>query len=390
MMIYLDYCATTPISDHSLAIFQQVSKGFYGNTESLHDYGTSAKQLLEAARSELASYMNAQTECVYFTSGGTESNVLAIRSTLKGNAKRGNHIISTTMEHSSIRNTLKGMEEEGFEVTYVAPNHNGEVDLETIKQAIRPTTVLVVMTHVNSEIGVIQRLEHIGEFLSKLSICFHVDAVQSFGKLPFNVRKYNVTSAAISSHKIYGPKGVGACYMDPKANWNPVVEQTSHENGFRAGTVNVPGIAAFVSAAEECMQDMDKEKAKQTKLRNIFLEELHKSSKGAITLEEHSVNTSQLPSIIGLRLHGIEGQYVMLECTRRGIAISTGSACQIGKQSPAKTMVALGRTQDEANEFVRISFGKYTTEADVLKAATTLHDIYQSFHYKGVKHERNR
>jgi cysteine desulfurase len=279
-------------------------------------------------------------------------------------------------------NTMEALQEEGYDVTYLPVDSFGEVQLDELKKAIKPTTALVCFTHVNSEIGTIQPIKEIGAFLEAKGIAFHVDAVQSFGKLKINVTDAKITSLAISSHKIYGPKGVGACYINSKSPWKPLMPNTSHEQGFRPGTVNVPGIAAFVTAASEAIATQQEMALTYATLRQSFLSKL-KNTK--IIFEEHQNEEKQLPVIVGLRLRGIEGQYVMLECNRRGIAISTGSACQVGQNTPSKTMLALGRTNDEANEFIRISIGKDTTEEQLTEVANVLLDIYNTFfRNKGV------
>jgi cysteine desulfurase len=380
-MIYLDYSATTPISGKALAIYNTVSKDYYGNPQSLHDIGSNAKNIIEVCRKELAMMINGNPKGIVFTSGGTESNILAIRTLLNGCSKEKNHIITSSVEHSSIMNTMEALEEEGYQVTYLQVNSDGEYDLEELKKAVNAMTALVCLTHVNSEIGTIQPIKETGEYLNKLNIPLHIDAVQSFGKIAINVAEAKITSLAISSHKIYGPKGVGACYLNPKTSWKPLLPHTAHEGGFRAGTVNVPGIAAFVTAAGEVMESIKENYTVYEKLRATFLKILVDKNKN-ITIEEHSCKHKQLPAIIGLRLKGIEGQYVMLECNRQGIALSTGSACQVGQNKPSKTMLALGRSAGEANEFIRLSLGRDTTEEQLEKVAFVLCDIYDSYYKK--------
>jgi cysteine desulfurase len=380
-MIYLDYGATTPISEKALAMYNQVSVDYFGNTQSLHDVGSKSKNLLEVCRKELATFIKATTESIYFTAGGTDSNVLAIRSLLKGASENKKHIITSSVEHSSVLNTMQALQDEGYDVTYLPVNKDGEIEVNKVKEAISSDTALVCLTHVNSEIGTIQPITAIGKLLGEAGIAFHVDAVQSLGKLEIDVEAAKITSLAISSHKIYGPKGVGACYISSNASWKPLLAKTTHENGFRPGTVNVPGIAAFVTAASEAVSSIEENQAKYKTLREAFIRQLISEN---IIVEEHSKSEKQMPAIIGLRLKGIEGQYVMLECNRRGVAISTGSACQVGKNSPSKTMLALGRNKNEANEFIRISFGRDTTEEQLTEVVKVLHEIDKSFHDKGV------
>ncbi|OZM58014.1 cysteine desulfurase [Lottiidibacillus patelloidae] len=380
-MIYLDYSATTPVSEKALEIFNTVSKEYFGNPQSLHDIGSNANRLLEVCRKELSSMIHGHPNGIYFTSGGTESNILAIRSLLKGSSPEKKHIITSKVEHSSILNTMEALANEGYHITYLPVNCDGEIELERLKKEIKPTTALVCLTHVNSEIGTIQPIKEIGAYLKMVDIPLHVDAVQSFGKVDVNVAEANVASLAISSHKIYGPKGVGACYVNPQIAWKPLLPNTNHEGGFRAGTVNVPGIAAFVTAAGEVIEAMPEEVKRYDLLRKLFIKTVADENKD-IKIEEHPSKHKQLPTIIGLRLKGIEGQYVMLECNRQGIAISTGSACQVGLNTPSKTMLALGRSKEEANEFIRISLGRETTEEQIKKVAIVLSDIYDAYYKK--------
>jgi cysteine desulfurase len=369
IVIYLDYAATTPMRDEAVQVFTEASKHFYGNPSSLHDVGTKASTLLETCREELAKLISGESQGVFFTSGGSESNILAIRSLLHGSSKQGNHLITTKIEHSSVLNLFQQLEKEGYEVTYLSVNTKGQISLDDLKNSIKPTTILASIHHANSEIGTVQSIEEIGELLKSENVLFHSDCVQTFGKLPINVVTSHIDSLSISSHKLYGPKGVGACYINPMLQWSPYFEGTSHEKGFRPGTVNVPGIASFLSAAQLSHEEMDAESKRLIMLRNQFLAGIEKR-KLLIEVEGHP--TSTLPHILGLSIKGMEGQYAMLECNRNGLAISTGSACSVGKQTPSKTMIAIGKDPSTAKQFIRLSFGKWTSESDLEKALQSL------------------
>ncbi|HHY72866.1 MAG TPA: IscS subfamily cysteine desulfurase [Bacillus bacterium] len=371
-MIYLDYAATTPMSEKALHVYSQVASQFFGNSSSLHDIGATAQTILEESRKTIASFINGDAKGIFFTSGGSESNYLAIHSLLKGQHKQGKHIISTKLEHSSIANTLDQLEESGYEITFIPVNEEGRVNLEALSEAIRPDTVLATIHHGNSEIGAIQDLVLIGELLNKHDILFHSDCVQTFGKIEIDAREAKLDSISISSHKIYGPKGVGACYINPARTWKAVIPNTTHESGFRPGTVNVPGIAAFVAAAEEVFPIIDSEQKRFTYLREMLINGIQSD---AWTITELGPSQQRLEHIIGLTVAGIEGQYVMLECNRYGVAISTGSACAVGMQKPSKTLVAIGKSKEEAKQFVRLSLGKLTTEAEIKKTI----NIFQTF-----------
>ncbi|MCH1625709.1 IscS subfamily cysteine desulfurase [Fredinandcohnia quinoae] len=371
-MIYLDYAATTPIKREVLHVFNEVSMNYFGNPSSLHDIGSEAMKLLELCRKELADKMNGESDGIYFTSGGSESNILAIRSLVDAYKDKGHHLITTATEHSSVFHLFKQLESEGFSVTYLSVDEYGHIRLDELKKAINQRTILASIQHSNSEIGTIQPVEEIGRILNENGIIFHCDCVQTFGKVPINIKKYHIDSLSISSHKIYGPKGVGACYINPTLLWKAQLPDTTHENGFRPGTVNVPGIAAFTTAAQIIYSEMQENIKKYRALRNRMITLIQDLNLG-IMVEGHG--DEQLPHIVGLSIPGIQGQYVMLECNRYGIAISTGSACQVGQQKPSKTMMAIGKSTDEAKQLIRISFGDQTVESEIEKVVDVLHSI---------------
>lgn len=370
-MIYLDYAATTPMSDHALDIYSTTAKQYFANTQSLHDQGSLSKQLLENCRTELARLINGNSEGVYFTSGGSESNFLAITSLVNAYKHKGKHIVTTELEHSSVLNTIKKLANEGFEVSYVPVNGYGQVEISRLKDYLKPTTVLVSIGHANSEIGTIQNLKEIGKLLAERNILFHSDCVQTFLKLPIDIQDLHLSSISVSSHKLYGPKGVGACYVSPSLSWQPHISGTTHEKGFRPGTMNVPGITAFVTAANDFWKESCRIRDKWAALRDDFIKSVHSS--GRIFVEGHPQHI--LPNIIGLRANGKEGQYVMLELNRKGIAVSTGSACSTGQQTPSRTLTAIGRSDNEARELVRISLGKDTTKEEIQTTANALLDL---------------
>ncbi|MDM5156624.1 IscS subfamily cysteine desulfurase [Bacillus sp. DX1.1] len=378
-MIYLDYAATTPMSKESIETYTKAAQQYFGNEQSLHDIGGTASSLLQVCRESFAQMIGGKEQGVFFTSGGSESNYLAIQSLL--NAKSGKHIITTSMEHASIRNYFQLLKNQGYIITEIPVDSKGLLNLQALEEAITEDTVLASIQHGNSEIGTVQPIAEIGALLKKHHILFHTDCVQTFGKLPIDIEAMQIDSISVSAHKIYGPKGVGACYINPQIRWGQVFPGTSHEKGFRPGTVNVPGIASFLTAAQHILDDCEEEQARFEQLRSYFIEQLQTISP-EIQVEGHSA--SCLPHIIGVTIKGIEGQYTMLECNRHGIAISTGSACQVGKQEPSKTMLAIGKTYEEAKQYVRFSFGRHTTMNQIDTTIHALHTIGNQF-YRGVK-----
>ncbi|MRH42991.1 aminotransferase class V-fold PLP-dependent enzyme [Aquibacillus halophilus] len=370
-MIYLDYAATTPISDNALNVYNEVSKNFFGNSSSLHDIGTSAKNLLAHCRSELADLIHANEKGLLFTGGGTESNVLAIETLINSYKGIGNHIITTEMEHSSLLNYFKYLEEnKGYHITYLSPNKQGEINVDDLIKAISSTTILASIQHANSEIGVVQPIEKIGKLLNQHGILFHSDCVQTFGKLPINVQQAQLDSLSISSHKIYGPKGVGAIYVNPSLKGN------SAKSSGQPGTANVPGIAAFVTAAQDAYKDIDKESFRLLKLRQQFLTSVKKRK---LRMEIITNDHLNLPHIIGILLDNVQGDYAMLEFNRAGIAVSTGSACSVGHQQPTKAVLAIGKSEAEAKQFIRLSLGKYTSNVDIEEVVTLCEKIINNY-----------
>lgn len=374
-MIYFDYAATTPLDSEAAEVYIQAATEFFGNSSSLHDIGGQAAGLLENCREELANLLNVDKKGLFLTSGGSEGNFLAIEALLSAPKRQGNHIIAGIAEHSSIHGVLNRLTD--YTITYLPLDPSGIIDLDLLTASITPETVLITIQHVNSEIGTIQPLEQIAGICQANHIHFHSDFVQSFGKIDLKHLAPLVSSFSFSGHKIYGPKGVGGVYMNPNITWRPFFPGGSHENGFRPGTLNVPAIAAMTMAAQKLTDRLAENHERFWSLRKAFMESLE-PIKHLVQIYQGEFG-SQLPSIIGLRVKGIEGQWMMLECNRLGFAISTGSACHIGMQSPAKVMQALGLEGKAAKEFIRISFGQSTTTEDVVQLGQTINIIVNEF-----------
>lgn len=374
-MIYLDYAATTPMCEEALDAFHEASKKYYGNTNSLHDIGSKSEQVLEMCRTELAGIVNGKKEGIYFTSGGSEASILGIRSLLGAHKHQGKHIITTEAEHSSVYNLFLQLEKEGFTVTFLSLDNYGRIRIDDLKEAITPETILVSIQHANSEIGTIQPVKDIGRLLHSYGVIFHSDCVQTFGKIPIDVEGCYIDSLSVSSHKVYGPKGVGACYINPAIAWKMQSPGTTHENGFRPGTINVPGIVAFTSAAQLSVDEMDENQKKFQLLRERLISGILEFGHRIQVVENQA--TDHLPQIVGLTVEGTQGHYIMLECNRHGIAISTGSACQAGSQKPSRAMLAMGKSNDEAKQLIRLSFGKDTSVQDIDAVVGALKSIME-------------
>lgn len=361
-MINFDFAATTPMSEKAISAYAQAAEFAYGNSSSLHDIGEKADQVLSLCRKTFASLIGGSEKGVYFTSGGTEGNILTIKSLL--NATPGKkHIIASSIEHASIHHFLLFLQSKGFDVSFIEHEQTGKISIETLEKAIRNDTALVTIQHGNSEIGTIQNIREIAAFLRRKNIRFHTDCVQTFGKLAIDVGKMNADAYTFSSHKIYGPKGTGAVYICPQSEWAPAIPGATHESGFRPGTVDVPGIFSFVTAAKEFYNDRKKHISHFSHLRQHLISNLKKWTPSITIVNEQE--TEVLPNIVGLVTNSYEGQYVMLELNRRGFAVSTGSACQAGMQQPSRTLLAIGFNQERAHQFIRISFGIRTTLTEI-------------------------
>ncbi len=378
-MIYLDYAATTPMSDSALEVYLNVAKNYYGNPSSLHDSGSDAKQILEASRKTVAKILQAQPEEIFFTGSGSESNQLAVKALLSSTGKKMGHLITSGVEHSSIRYFFDKLEKQGFRVTRLGVSGDGRIDMQELAKSIHGDTLLVSIQHVNSETGVIQDVEEIGELLKEKGVLFHSDCVQSFCKI--DVQASWVDALSISAHKIYGPKGMGAAYISKKVDWKPEIEGTTQEKGLRAGTQDTAGIAAFAAASKLAYGDRLQDYVKYESIQKELLEGI--ASRGWKVIDEGN-KTHKIPNILGLRFPGIEGQFLMLECSQAGLAISTGSACQVGQDQPNKTLLAMGRTDTEAREFVRISLGKGLDERQIVQIIEKIDAILRR-HFSKIK-----
>jgi cysteine desulfurase len=377
-MNYFDYAATTPVDPESLHVFRTVSEEFWGNPSSLHDIGGKAQQLLTKCREKLAAMLGVPSKGIYFTSGGTEGNHLALVTLALSRQTKGKHIIIGGAEHSSLHSSADFLQLLGFTVTKITLNSQGQIDLQMLKESLSEQTTVVSIGHVNGEIGSIQPLHSIKNLLSNRDILLHSDMVQSFGKTDIKEYTTVVDSFTLSSHKIYGPKGVGALYINPALDINPMIPGQTHEDGFRGGTVNLPGIAGFVTAADRCQQSFAP--THYMDLRAHFLSQLEVHLPGQYTIYQ-GPEDAQLPHVIGLGIHGLEGQWLMLECNRQGISISTGSACSAGLQGMSKTLASMGVNQRAGKEFIRISFGRDTREEQAGALANTLHNIHSAHIY---------
>lgn len=367
-MIYLDYAATTPLCPSAKEAWLKASDQFFANTNSLHEPGDRAGQLLSNSRAAIALTLQAKPEQIYFTSGGTEANYLALSSLHKKNP--GTHLLTTKVEHPSVTSFFQQKEKEGIVVTYADVDNEGRVSVsEVVNLCRRKNISLISIQMVNSETGVVQPIAEIAEQLRDSPVSIHTDAVQAFGKFPISIENLAVDALSISAHKIQGPKGIGAVFLRSKKIWQSVFPLTTHENGFRPGTPDTPSAAAFAAAANYFISEAKNNNAWEK--RSFFLNELSVLNK-IMTIEGSSRQNHQSPYIIGAGFAGVQGQYLLASLDRYGICISTGSACRQGEWDASPMMHALYSSEDIRNRFVRFSFSPSTTVKELQTAAKSV------------------
>ena len=362
--VYMDNHATTAVDPRVLDAMLPYFTEKYGNAASRnHEFGWKAEEAVESARGQIARLIHASPREIVFTSGATESNNLAIKGVAEAHRPKGNHIVTQATEHKAVLDTCKRLEKYGFEVTYLPVDRDGLIDLESLRRAITPKTILISIMHANNEIGVIQPIEEIGKIAKEKKVLFHVDAAQSVGKIAVDVEKFGVDLISISAHKLYGPKGVGVLYVrrkDPRVELAPMIDGGGHERGLRSGTLNVPGIVGLGKASEICQKEMTEESERLRRLRDKLND--------AITsrLDDTFLNGSmahRLPNNLNLSFVGVEGDALLMGIN--DVAVSSGSACTTATLEPSHVLRALGVPEDLAHSSIRFGLGRFNTEEEV-------------------------
>ena len=364
--IYLDYAATTPVDKRVAEKMIPYLTELFGNpASSSHSFGWVAEEAVETARKNIADLINADSKEIVFTSGATESNNLAIKGAAHFYQSKGKHLITVKTEHKAVLDTMRELERQGFEVTYLGVQENGLIDLEELKAAIRPDTILISVMWVNNEIGVIQNIPEIGKICREHKIIFHVDAAQACGKTPIDVEAANVDLLSMSAHKIYGPKGIGALYVrrKPRVRLEAQMHGGGHERGFRSGTLPTHQIVGMGEAFRLAKLELEQDTAHALKLRQIFLD-------GIKDIEEVYINgdlENRVATNLNVSFNFVEGESLIMAV--KELAVSSGSACASASLEPSYVLRALGRNDELAHSSLRITFGRMTTEDEVKFAA---------------------
>lgn len=360
--IYMDYSATTPMKKEVLDAMMPYFTENFGNASSVHSFGRDAKNVINQSRETISKAIGANREEIYFTAGGTESDNWAIKGIAKSMKAKGNHIITSKIEHHAVLHTCETLEKEGYEVTYLDVDEYGLINLDELKAAIKDTTILISIMFINNEIGTMQPVKEIGAIAKEKGVLFHTDAVQAFGNTPINVDELNIDMLAISSHKIYGPKGIGAMYIRRGIRMGAFIDGGAQERKRRAGTENVAGIVGFAKATELAMNGMDAHIEKLTALR----ERLREGIMGKIPYAKYNGHPTQRhPGNVNICFEFIEGESLLLSLDLVGVAASSGSACTSGSLDPSHVLMSIGLTHEIAHGSLRLTVGDFTTEEDV-------------------------
>lgn len=361
-LIYLDHAATTPtrkeVVDAMLPYFSEL----YGNPSSIYSFASQNKDVIEEAREKVANAIGALDREIFFTSGGTESDNWAIRGIAENYKSKGNHIITTTIEHHAVLHTCEFLEKNGYEVTYLEVDGDGLISLDALKAAIKDTTILISIMFANNEVGTVQPIKEIGAIAKEAGVLFHTDAVQAVGHIPVDVKDMNIDLLSLSGHKLYGPKGIGALYIKKGIRLRSYIHGGAQEKKRRGGTENVPAIVGFGYAIEKAMSVMEEESARQTELRDYLIEQVLEKVPYC-KLNGH--RTKRLPNNVNISFEFIEGESLLIMLDMKGICASSGSACTSGSLDPSHVLLAIGLPHEIAHGSLRISLGEQNTKEEL-------------------------
>ena len=360
--VYFDNSATTKTDERVIEAMMPYITENCGNPSSIYKIGRENRKAVEEAREQVAKALNCESNEIYFTNGGSESDNTAIRGIAYAYKNKGNHIITSKIEHPAVLETCKQLEKEGFEVSYIGVDENGIIKLDELKNAIKPTTTLISIMFANNEIGTIEPIEEIGKIAKENNIFFHTDAVQAVGNVEIDVKKLNIDALSMSGHKFYGPKGIGALYVKKGIKFEKLINGGHQERNKRAGTENVAGIVGLGKAIELAYQELDEHNKKIKELRDYYVEQV----KAKIPyIRINGDETKRLPGNSNISFRFIEGEGLLLNLDLKGICASSGSACTSGSLDPSHVLLAIGLPHEIAHGSLRISIGKYNTKEEV-------------------------
>ena len=371
---YFDHAATTGVKEEVLKEMLPYFNIEYGNPSSIYGIGRSVKRAIEGAREKVAKAINAKPNEIYFTGCGSESDNLAIKGIAYALKQKGNHIITSKIEHHAVLNSCKSLEQEGFRVTYLNVNKYGFVNLQELKEAITDKTILITIMTANNEIGTIEPIEEIGKIAKKNNVYFHTDSVQAIGNIKIDVQKMNIDSLSMSAHKFYGPKGVGALYVKEGVPFIKLQDGGHQEKNKRAGTENTAGIIGLGKAIELAYKNIDEYNDKLQKLRDYYISEVENKIPGTI-LNGH--RTKRLPGNANISFKGVNGGDLLLKLDEKGICASTGSACNTGSTEPSHVLVSIGLKPEYLQGSLRTTFGYENTKEDIDYLLSSLKEIIQ-------------
>ncbi len=360
--IYVDNGATTKTDEEVIKAMLPYLSESYGNPSSIYKLGRENKKAVEEARDKVAKVLNCEPNEIYFTAGGSESDNTAIKGIAYQYRDKGNHIITSKIEHPAVLETCKKLEKEGFEVSYIGVDENGILNLEELKKEIRPTTTLITVMFANNEIGTIEPIEEIGKIAKENDIIFHTDAVQAVGNVEIDVKKLNIDSLSLSGHKFYGPKGIGALYVRKGIKFDKFINGGHQERNKRAGTENVPGIVGLGKAIELTYESLEEHNQKIKELRDYYVEQVEER---IAYIKINGDKERRLPGNSNISFRFIEGEGLLLNLDLKGICASSGSACTSGSLDPSHVLLAIGLPHEIAHGSLRVSIGKYNTKEEI-------------------------
>ncbi len=375
---YFDHSATTPVDEKVLESMIPYFCKEYGNPSSVYNIGKSNKEAINISRMKIANLLGCKVNEIYFTSGGSECDNMILKGIAFANKHKGNHIITSKIEHPAILNTCKFLEKFGFKISYINANSNGIVDLKELEKAINRNTILISIMFANNEIGTIQPIKEIGEIAKRNGIYFHTDAVQAIGNIDIDVKKYNIDALSLSAHKFYGPKGIGVAYINEDVNFIRMQDGGHQERDKRAGTENVPGIVGMATAMEIAIQNMEKNNNHIKFLRDYYVDEIKQKIP---YIRINGDLEKRLPGNANICFSGVDGSKLLAKLDEKGICASSGSACSAGLLNPSHVLLAIGVPNNLAKSSLRITFGKANTLEDTKYLVESIKEVVDNLRY---------